>query len=535
MRKERSNKLRQQAEQQLIQRDHQIKSLKQVGLAKLAHELAVHQVELEIQNEELRQARTAAEEARDRYLDLYDFAPVGYFTVNENARIVEANLAALKLLNIETRLNLVKSHFTKFVVPEESDRFHFYQREVLEIETKQTLEIKMQRSNGDPFDAHLIAVKAGLGMIRISVIDITDRKKMEESLVKAKEELETKVLDRTKELSKSEENYRRIVETANEGIWITDPEGNVLFINDKITEMLGYSKEEIIGHVGLDFMAEGQKESVFRIRKVLGNRIRLSDELQFYHKDGSSVWVLANASPLFENGKHTRNLYMMTDITERKKNEEELKDIPRRILQAQETERKAIGYELHDEVGQSLTYLALLLDKMTRLPAENIKGVISESRQVNSKVLGQVRNLLSNLQPVKLEHLGLIITLQQYFSDFSAKTGIKVDFKFSGDWDELPYNLSLVVYRICQEALTNIARYSGVKKASIHLRKGTKKISLQIEDKGIGFDLGFYKRDASGLIGMRERARMVGGTLKVESAPGKGTRIEAEIPLKKLT
>ena len=108
-----------------------------------------------------------------------------------------------------------------------------------------------------------------------------------------------------------------------------------------------------------------------------------------------------------------------------------------------------------------------------------------------------------------------------------------MDFNFSGEWGKLPYNLSLVVYRICQEALTNIVRHSGVKKASVNLRKDIKKIYLQIEDKGAGFRLGTNKRDASGLVGMRERARMVGGTLDIDSAPGKGTRIKAEIPLKK--
>jgi PAS domain S-box-containing protein len=490
-------------------------------------------VELEAQAEELRHAHTVAEEARDRYLDLYDFAPVAYFTIDEHSRIVEANVNAINLLNLETRNNLLKASFTKYIQPAESDRFHLYHRKIFESEEKLALEIKMQRADGIEFDAQLISNQAGPGMTRIAVIDITDRKKMQEALVQANENLEIKVLSRTKELRKSEQDYRRIIETANEGIWITDPEGKILFINDKITEMIGYSKEEITGHNGLDFMAKEQRAFVFKIREMLGKRIRISEELQFYHKNGSSVWVLANASPLFETGKHTRNLYMMTDITQRKITEEELKDIPRRILQAQELERKEIGHELHDEVGQSLTYLALLLDKMTRVPAENVKEVVLESKQVNNKVLGQVRALLSNLQPVKLEHLGLIITLEQYFSDFSAKTGIKVDFTFSGDWDKLPYNLSLVIYRICQEALTNIVRYSGVKKASIRLQKSTKKLSLQIEDKGAGFRLGTNKRDAAGLIGMRERARMVGGTLEIDSAPGEGTRITALIPFKK--
>jgi PAS domain S-box-containing protein len=624
---------------------------------KLVENLKIHQVELETQAEELRQAHTEVEEVRDRYLDLYDFAPVGYFTIDEHSRIVEANLTASKLLKMATRRNLLKTHFTKYISPEESDRFHFYQRKLLESGKKQSLELKMQKTDGTVFNAQLISVKAGFGMLRIAVIDITglkrfehalkaseekyrgivetanegiligtvngiitfcnsrmadllgysmkeiigksgldfmedgqegivlqsrkelsndktlereykfrrkdgsilwtlasvspqfdidghhianlamhtditERKEIEEELIKSKEDLENRVLARTEELRKSEEDYRRVIETANEGVWNTDPNGNVIFVNDKITEMIGYSKEEIIGRNGLDFLAVEQRELILRMRRDLDKGLRISEELQFCHKNGSPVWVLANASPLFENKVHTRNLYMMTDITERKKTEDEIKDVPRRILQAQEKERQNIGRELHDEVGQSLTYLALLLDRMTRVPPESIGSIIAETRQLNSKVLGQVRNLLLNLQPGTLENLGLIVTLDQYFTDYTNKTGIEVDASFTGNWDKLDYDLSLVIYRICQEALTNIARYAEVSEASVRLQKDTNMIILQIEDEGTGFDVTYTRKDSAGLIGMRERTRMLGGVLEIESAPGQGTRIHVEIPLK---
>jgi len=181
------HKLRIQAEERLAKRERQIESLERADLATLAHELDVHQVELEIQNEELRLARTAAEEARDRYLDLYDFAPVGYFTVDEHSRIIEANLTASELLKLETRRNLLDTRFTKYINPEESSKYHFHQRKVLESDDKQTLELKMQKADGTPFDAQLLSVKAGPGMLRTAVIDITERKKLEEALVQAVE------------------------------------------------------------------------------------------------------------------------------------------------------------------------------------------------------------------------------------------------------------------------------------------------------------------------------------------------------------
>jgi PAS domain S-box-containing protein len=176
-----------QAEERLAKREHQIETLKRDDLATLAHELDVHQVELEMQNEELRLARTAAEEARDRYLDLYDFAPVGYFTVDEHSRIVEANRTASELLKVKTRRNLLDTHFTKYINTEESSKYHFHQRKVLESDGKQTLELKMQKADGTLFDAQLISLKASPGMLRTAVIDISERKNLEEALIQAVE------------------------------------------------------------------------------------------------------------------------------------------------------------------------------------------------------------------------------------------------------------------------------------------------------------------------------------------------------------
>jgi diguanylate cyclase (GGDEF)-like protein/PAS domain S-box-containing protein len=198
--KEDFNELRRQAEERLAGRERQIEELERADLAKIAHELAVHQVELEIQNEELRQARTAAEESRDRYLDLYDFAPVGYFTLDEHSRVVEANLTASHLLKMETRRGLLKTRFTQFINSEESARFHLHQRKTLESENRQTLELKMQKADGTSFDAQLISIKAGPGRLRIAVIDITERRRAEEAVKRFSQKMSQ--LSMTDELTK---------------------------------------------------------------------------------------------------------------------------------------------------------------------------------------------------------------------------------------------------------------------------------------------------------------------------------------------
>jgi PAS domain S-box-containing protein len=523
--------LRRQAEEKLVGQVKQIDGLDQAGLAKVAHELAVNQIELEIQNEELRQARLAAENARDLYVDLYDYAPVGYFTLDEHNRVIQVNLTGCQLLRIDRR-KLLNEHFTKFIVSEETDRFFLHRKKALENGTKNVLELKMIKTGGTSFQAELSSIKVGEGSLRIALNDISERKRLELALVKAREELEKQLIDRTNELSQSEAEYHKIVETANEGVWVTNPDGKVLFVNNKITEMLGYSREEILGRTGMDFIAPRHKKIVLSIREKLAKGISLSQELLFLDKNGTEIWFLASASPLNENGEHQRNLYMMTDITERKRAEDELRDIPRRILQAQETERQGIGRELHDEIGQSLTLVTLLLDRINRVPVEKTGEVLAETKQVVVGILGQVRKLSLELQPGKLEHLGLIETLVQYFEDYSLKTGIKVDFKADGVQDVFPYDLSLAIYRICQEALTNIARYASVSEATIRFWTAGSKLFLQIEDKGKGFNVGSIGFKSSGVISMRERAKILGGELGIKSTPGRGTMISLKIPWK---
>ena len=194
--------LRRKAEEQLAEREGRIKTLKRVDLEKLAHELAVHQVELEIQNEELRRTRLEAERARDRYLDLFDFAPVGYFTLDEHNRIVEANLTGCQLLKID-RSNLLKKSFTKFINPEESEKFYLQRRKVLESGTRQTGELRMQTAEESPFYAQIESLKVGEERLRLAIIDVTERKKLEDILEKSKDDLETKVTERTAELAQS--------------------------------------------------------------------------------------------------------------------------------------------------------------------------------------------------------------------------------------------------------------------------------------------------------------------------------------------
>ena len=175
------DKLRIKAEEQLAASDRKADHMELADLKSLAHELAVHQVELEIQNEELRQSRTAAEEARNRYLDLFDFAPVGYFTLDEHIRIIEANLTGCALLGVDKR-TLKNKPFTRFVVDDETDSFYLYRKNVLENTTKLNSVLMMKKADGTLFSGRLESIKVGEAQLRVTLTDVTKSRKIADAL-----------------------------------------------------------------------------------------------------------------------------------------------------------------------------------------------------------------------------------------------------------------------------------------------------------------------------------------------------------------
>jgi len=182
--------LRRQAEKLTFDDGSRIKSLERAELEKMAHELAVHQMELEIQNEELRQTRQEAETMLDRYIDLYDFAPVGYFTIDEHNRIVEVNLTGAHILKID-RMNLLRLSFTRFMDPAESERFYLQRRKACKEGSGELEDLKMLKADDTSFYAQINCVKVGDERLRLALTDVSERQKTNETLVLQKVELET--------------------------------------------------------------------------------------------------------------------------------------------------------------------------------------------------------------------------------------------------------------------------------------------------------------------------------------------------------
>lgn len=208
----------------------------------------------------------------------------------------------------------------------------------------------------------------------------------------------------------------------------------------------------------------------------------------------------------------------------------ELRALSQRLIQAQEEEKRFIGRELHDQTGQFLTYVGLLLDKAMRTPPEKVGPILSEAKDIVGQVINQVRDLSLSLCPPTLEELGLVAALEGHIDRYTQKTQIRIDFQPVGVPEDLPQDINLVAYRIVQEALTNVARHAKVSEVRVSLWVENDMLNLSIEDKGAGFAPGHAEAGA-GVTGMRERARLLGGSFSIDSAPGAGTRVGVRLPL----
>lgn len=213
---------------------------------------------------------------------------------------------------------------------------------------------------------------------------------------------------------------------------------------------------------------------------------------------------------------------------------EQLQILSRRLVEVQEIERRHLARELHDEIGQILTGLKLVLEMSTRLPVDAVRASLREARKLVSDLMARVRELSLGLRPAILDDLGLLPALLWHFERYAAQTHVQVVFKHEGlEGRRFRPEIETAVYRIVQEALTNVARHAGVSEATVRIWADQNILGLQIEDQGTGFNSEtiLATSTASGLTGMRERATLLGGHLIVESAPGAGTRVAAELPL----
>jgi signal transduction histidine kinase len=272
------------------------------------------------------------------------------------------------------------------------------------------------------------------------------------------------------------------------------------------------------------------------------------EEIMIERSDGSRRIVLAYANPLWRPSRQLIGaVNVLIDITTQKQVEAErvnlydavqvsrkqLQTMSQRLVQAHEAERRQLARELHDEIGQMLTGLNLLLEVGTAFTMEMLTDRLREAQALVADLTTRVRSLSLDLRPSMIDDLGLLPTLHWHFQRYTLLTQVQVLFKHSGLERVLDPTIAIATYRIVQEALTNVARYALVEEVHVQVWASHTSLSIQIEDHGRGFntDAVFSAHQSNGLTGMQERAALLGGNVLIDSTPGEGTRILAILPL----
>ncbi|WP_082347359.1 PAS domain-containing sensor histidine kinase [Bacillus sp. FJAT-18017] len=308
---------------------------------------------------------------------------------------------------------------------------------------------------------------------------------------------------------------------------ITDRRGTIKYVNDKFCEISKYRADELIGEDHRVINSGYHPKEFFNsLWRTISNGDVWHGEIKNRAKDGSLYWVDTTIVPfLDESGKPYQYLAIRFEVTERKRMEAELQHMMTRIIDVQEEERKRLSRELHDGLGQNL-YSHLIT--INRLLSEMDHPLLTQMQEEAMELIEEIRSLSWELRPSVLDDLGLVPAIRSFLNRYS--THYKIDVHFECVLGRrLAASTETTIYRVIQEALTNVRKYAGVDEAFVVIREYEDAVRVMIEDRGQGFDTEAASRGV-GLFSMDERARASGGEFQIISSPGKGTKVVLEVP-----
>ena len=513
----------------------------------MQHELAVHQIELEMQNEELRLAQVALDSALEHYVDLYDHAPIGYISVSEAGLILQANFRTAALLGL-ARGALAGRPFSSLICMEDQDIYYLCHKKTAETDQTQSCDLRVMKNDGRPFWVNLansvVQDSDGAPVHRIVLSDITDRKRIEQALA------ESEILKES------------ILNSLAAEIAVVDHRGMIIAVNqpwrlfgleNSITPGKSVPQIDVganylaVCKQGMDLATDDAVESsaaIDGIRAVLGGRLP-SFSLEYpCHSSSQQRWFSMVVTPLEEAGRRGA-VITHTNITERKHAEQQLakfgasldgmvKERTRqlRIVSAQlsiseEHERRMLAQELHDNLVQ---LLAVIKIKLTSLDANSFQSSVRQIVELVDQADRSARTITRQLSPPILNTLGFVPALSWLAREMEHTHDLSVRFNCETEPRPLIEGVQAVLYRSVRELLINIARHAKTNQASLSVRVDANHLVVVVSDTGCGFDsAGFsdatLRHSGFGLSSVFERITNIGGEMYVESRAKTGTTI----------
>lgn len=346
-------------------------------------------------------------------------------------------------------------------------------------------------------------------------------------------------------LRESKENLSRAQHIAHLGNWIWDVKKDKLTWSEEVYRIFGLSTEqELTFETFLEYVHPEDKNSV---KKAVTNalygkaydiehRIILPDgEIRFVHEQGEVLFG--------ESGEPVEMLGTAQDITERKMAEielmdsrEQLRNLFLHIQKVREEERMKIAQEIHDELGQTLTALKIDISMLSGKLYPDHKNLIDKTESMIKRIdetIQSVKKICTELRPPILDHFGITAAIEWYVDEFKKRTGINCNVSFEPNEINLNQELSTALFRICQEALTNVSRHAEASEVNLNLRLKNEKVLLEIKDNGKGIkEEELSKPKSFGIMGIKERVNFLGGNVKINGIKGEGTYMSVSIPIK---
>ena len=335
--------------------------------------------------------------------------------------------------------------------------------------------------------------------------------------------------------------YSLVVENSLTGIFIVQ-EGKIVFCNQRFADMYGYDFKELIGMESLDLVAPQDRSTVASLRekRLKGDILPTEYEIRGIRKDGKIIWTIRRNTLINYHGKPAI-LGNSIEISERKnvesrlkKSEKILRFLSAQLLQAHENERKRIARELHDTIAQNLAGIKFYLShKIESIGDDQFLSfkALQPAVEMADRSIREVRRIITDLRPPCIDDLGILATINWHCRQFKKKyPDITIVQEFEIDECDVPDPLKLIIYRVLQESLNNVAKHSGADKVKLAIKKEQNTLVFMVEDNGSGFDIinalsPKQTEKGWGIIGMKERTELSGGCFSIESTMEKGTKV----------
>lgn len=490
---------------------------------------------------ERKRAEEALRESEARYRLLTESVPQAVWRTDPEGNVLDCNSHWCEYTG-QTREEAKNDGWSKAIYPGDLEQVLHEVKEDLAHGEIYECEQRVRRASDGSYRWHLargVPVKDDKGKVTGwigSTTDIHDQKTTAEALEKAHDELEQKVKERTAELA----IFHQFAEASGRGFGMADLDGRITYVNRTLCRLVGEEKpEDVIGNrISTYYPEECNRERRDEIADAVLQHDSWHGEQVILSRHGTLTPASENLFLIRdENGKPFRFGVAIADISELKRTEAALERERQslwKMLQASDHERQTISYEIHDGLAQYLAAAGMQFQAYEALkensPDEARRAydtAVALVRQAHS----ESRRLISEVRPPIIDEIGLETALSHLVHEQRARGGPKIEFHSSVQFGRLASILENSLYRIAQEALTNACKHSESKKVTVTLSQEGQEVWLEIRDRGIGFDSGSVEKGRFGLEGIRQRVRLLGGRLTIDSKPGSGTLVQVVVPI----